>query len=64
MRMKVDSSKCQGHALCAAVNEDLFPLDEEGYNAVTSWTEVPAGADKDARLGQASCPERAIEIED
>jgi ferredoxin len=64
VRIKVDSSKCQGHALCNAANEELFPLDEEGYSAVTSWTEVPAGLEEDARLGQASCPERAIEIED
>jgi len=36
----------------------------EGYSALTSWTDVPAGAEKNARLGQASCPERAIEIEE
>ena len=64
MKVKVDSSRCQGHALCAAVSESLFPLDEEGYSALTSWTDVPAGAEKNARLGQASCPERAIEIEE
>jgi ferredoxin len=64
MKVKVDSTRCQGHALCAAVSESLFPLDEEGYSALTSWTDVPAGAEKNARVGQASCPERAIEIED
>jgi ferredoxin len=64
MKVKADSTRCQGHALCAAVSESLFPLDEEGYSALTSWTDVPAGAEKNARVGQASCPERAIEIEE
>jgi ferredoxin len=64
VKIKVDSSKCQGHALCAAVSERLFHLDDEGYSAVTSWTEVAPEDEKAARLGQVACPERAIEIRD
>jgi ferredoxin len=62
VKIKVDSSKCQGHALCAGVSEELFPLDDEGYSALTDWTEVTADDEKTARLGYAACPERAIEI--
>jgi ferredoxin len=64
VKIKVDSSQCQGHALCAAVSERLFPLDDAGYSAVTSWTEVAQEDEKTARLGQGACPERAIEIGD
>jgi ferredoxin len=64
MKVKVDSSMCQGHALCAAVSERLFPLDEEGYSSLTEWTEVAAEDEADVKLGQASCPERAILLQD
>jgi ferredoxin len=47
MKVKVDSSMCQGHALCAAVSERLFPLDEEGYSSLTEWTEVAAEDEAD-----------------
>lgn len=64
MKYRVDPTKCQGHALCAAVDEALFPLDEEGYSAVgNDLVDVPDGAEDRVRLGAGSCPERAILIE-
>lgn len=45
-RIDVDHASCQGHALCHAVDPDVFPLDELGYSAI--------------ERGVAQCPERAI----
>jgi ferredoxin len=64
MKISVDSSRCQGHALCAAVDEDLFPLDDQGYSSLGEPREVPAGSEENARLGVAACPERALTLHD
>ena len=61
MRIRVDRTVCQGHALCAGVAPDLFTLDEEGYSNVDE-TEVPGGLEDLARRGVQTCPERAITI--
>jgi ferredoxin len=64
MKLQADSSVCQGHALCATIDEDLFPLDEEGYSALGEPREVPAELLEKARLGVSACPERALRLED
>jgi ferredoxin len=51
-----------GNARCAAVSEELFPLDEVGYIAVEE-VDVPAGKEDIARRGARACPERIIRIE-
>jgi ferredoxin len=61
MRIRVDPTVCQGHALCEAVASDLFTLDDEGYSNVDE-TEVPAGLEELARRAMQTCPERAITI--
>ena len=63
MRVIVHREKCQGHARCWALAPELFDLDDEGF-IVPGDLEVPAGAEKKARHGALSCPERALEIED
>ena len=63
MRIRVDPTVCQGHALCEAVASDLFTLDDEGYSNVDE-TEVPGGLEDLARRGVQTCPERAITILD
>ncbi len=59
--LRVDRGKCQGHAMCYGIEPDLFPLDENGFCAVTSLvlddSQVAAAAQ-----GVAVCPERAIEV--
>ncbi|HYB80227.1 MAG TPA: ferredoxin, partial [Mycobacterium sp.] len=32
MRVRLDKSKCVGHAQCYAVDPDLFPIDDSGYS--------------------------------
>ena len=63
MKIRVDRSKCSGHALCAATAPDLFTLDDDGYSAVGEL-DVPSGMEDLARRGRDTCPERAITLED
>lgn len=61
MKIKIDKAHCVGNARCAAISEELFALDEDGYIAVTE-IEVPPGMEDLARRGARACPERIIEI--
>lgn len=61
MRILVDHELCTGHARCAAMAPDLFPLDEVGYSAIIDL-EVPSGSEEAAHLGADACPERAITV--
>lgn len=63
MKILIKKSACVGNARCAAVSEELFPLDEVGYIAVEE-VEVPAGKEAIARRGARACPERIIRIEE
>ena len=63
MKILINKSACVGNARCAAVSEELFPLDEVGYIAVEE-VEVPAGKEGLARRGARACPERIIRIEE
>jgi ferredoxin len=31
MKVRLERSKCVGHAQCYAVDPDLFPIDDAGY---------------------------------
>jgi len=64
MRIRVDRSKCEGHAVCHSQAPDLFPLDELGYNAVDGVLEVGSAEEEAAERGARGCPERAIAIID
>lgn len=61
MRIQVSQLECAGHGQCALVNEQLFPLDDDGFSAIDD-VEVPAGLEDDARRGVAACPSRAITL--
>jgi ferredoxin len=63
MKICIDKDDCVGNARCAAVAPELFPLDDDGYIAV-SEIDVPPGAEELARRGARACPERIIVIED
>jgi ferredoxin len=62
MRIHVSNLECSGHGQCALVNEELFPLDDDGFSAVTADPEVPADLADDARSGVDACPSRAISL--
>jgi ferredoxin len=63
MRIRIEKAACVGNARCAAVSEELFPLDEDGYIA-TEGFDVPEGMEKLARNGARACPERIIFVEE
>ena len=59
MKIRIEKSACTGNARCAAVSEELFPLDDDGYIA-TEGFDVPPGMELLARRGARACPERII----
>ena len=61
MKIRIDKAGCVGNARCAAVSEELFPLDDEGYIAVEEVV-VPPGKEDLARRGARACPERVITV--
>lgn len=63
MKIRIDRAGCVGNARCAAVSEELFPLDDDGYIA-TEGFDVPDGMEQLARRGAKACPERIIIVED
>jgi ferredoxin len=63
MRIRVDRSRCSGHALCFGTAPQLFSVDDDGYSNVDEL-EVPAGLEEQAQRGMLACPERAISIDD
>lgn len=63
MKLLVNKAACAGHARCAAVSEELFPLDDDGYIAVGE-IDVPAGKEELARRGASACPERIITVKE
>lgn len=63
MRIKLDSSKCEGHGRCYALAPELFDSDEEGYSVLKVDGDVPAELADKARLAVDNCPEYAIELD-
>ena len=63
MRIRVDRSKCSGHALCAATAPELYTLDDDGYSNVGEL-DVPPGMEDLARRGMEACPELAVTLEE
>lgn len=62
MSIRLDRSKCSGHAMCHAVDENLFPLDEQGYSIVEPHT-IAVADEKLAWEGVQACPEGALTLE-
>ncbi|BAX92700.1 ferredoxin [Mycobacterium shigaense] len=63
MRVRLEKSKCVGHAQCYAVDPDLFPIDESGYSVLED-RKVEPGDEEVTRDAVASCPEMALIIEE
>ena len=63
MKILINKAACAGNARCAAVSEELFPLDDDGYIAVEEVI-VPPGKEELALRGARACPERIIIIEE
>jgi ferredoxin len=63
VRVRLEKSKCVGHAQCYAVDPGLFPIDESGYSILEEREVRPEDAQL-TRDGVASCPEMALIIEE
>jgi ferredoxin len=63
MKISIDAGLCSGHGRCAILADEVYELDDDGYNAHRgSVVAVPDGHESEARFGAENCPERAIEI--
>ncbi len=63
MKVRLDKSKCVGHAQCYAVDPRLFPIDDAGYSIVEAH-EVQSGDEQLTRDGVSACPELALSIDE
>ncbi len=63
MKVRLEQSKCVGHAQCYAVDPNLFPIDESGYSILEEH-EVRPEDEEVTRDGVASCPEMALILEE
>ncbi|WP_327116811.1 ferredoxin [Nocardia sp. NBC_01730] len=62
MKVRVDSTRCQGHTLCAMAAPRSFELSEiDGHSSAVS-EDVPPDQMDEVREAVNSCPERAIAI--
>jgi ferredoxin len=60
--VRLDRSKCSGHARCNALAPDVYPVDDDGYCAI-SEVEVAPEREQAASDGAANCPERALVVD-
>jgi ferredoxin len=63
MEVRLDKSRCAGHALCNAVDPGLFPVDDDGYSVVEPFR-VATGDQDTAREGVDACPEMALVLDE
>ena len=62
MKIRVDQSRCQGHAMCNMTAPEVYPLDDLGYTALDGDVELPDDLAEQAHRGALSCPERVITV--
>ena len=63
MKVRLEQSRCVGHAQCYAVNPELFPIDDSGYSILEAHEVKPEDEDL-TREGVAACPEMALILEE
>jgi ferredoxin len=63
VKVRLDQSKCVGHAQCYAVDPNLFPIDDSGYSILEAHGVRP-GDEQQVRDGVAACPELALVLEE
>jgi ferredoxin len=63
MKVRVDLELCVGHGRCYMLAPEVFDEDEEGHCRLLH-SSPPPELEAQARIGEANCPEGAIEIEE
>ncbi|KUI37355.1 ferredoxin [Mycobacterium sp. GA-2829] len=64
MRVEVESSRCQGHTLCAMIAPESFVLDDVDGHAAAVPGDVPQAQRAKVTEAARSCPEQAILLTD
>ncbi|WP_322756246.1 ferredoxin [Frankia sp. Cas3] len=64
MRVTIDRSRCQGHALCVLAAPDLFDLDDVDSHAYVRVDPMPASVGEAVHSAAQNCPEQAISVAD
>jgi ferredoxin len=62
MKIRLEQSKCVGHAQCYAVDPDQIPIDDSGYSTLEAHDVKPED-EQVVRDGVAACPEVALILE-
>jgi ferredoxin len=62
MRVAVNDSACQGHAMCALACPEVFQTDDVTGHAFVLTDTVKPEHEADVLVARDSCPEEAIEI--
>jgi ferredoxin len=63
VKVRLEQSKCVGHAQCYAVDQELFPIDDSGYSILDAHDVRPED-EQLVRDGVAACPELALLLEE
>jgi len=63
MKVRVDTVLCVGHGRCYMLAPGVYDEDENGHCKLLA-EDVPQELQKQARMGEANCPEGAIEIDE
>lgn len=63
VKVRVEQSRCVGHAQCYAVDPEIFPIDDSGYSILEEH-EVAPEDEQVTRDGVASCPEMALILDE
>lgn len=61
MKVRVDPERCVGHGRCYMIAPEVFDEDVDGHCRIRH-EDVPPEFEKRARMGEANCPEGALEI--
>jgi len=62
MKLRVDSTRCQGHTLCAMLAPDSFELGDDDGHATARDEFVSADREDEVIEASEACPEQAIII--
>ncbi|WP_166903985.1 ferredoxin [Mycobacterium sp. DL440] len=62
MKAEVDTSRCQGHTLCAMIAPEIFELDDTDGHAQVAVDAVATEYHEHVHEAVRSCPEQAIHL--
>jgi ferredoxin len=62
VKLRIDGSRCHGHAMCYLLATELFDVDDDGRGSVLNEHFAAEHVDK-ARVAVERCPEQAIILE-